>query len=681
VAASRPNGVSPAPRQQIHRYLQESMTRFGLSTTAYVLLICVWQSGVAAEPPDRVIRLPDGSVRVHPIPVPEELHNPWPSQWEEEFWRRANHAIRHFDTGGKGRYGNTFFENEKASYPKAMFDFLAGHRQTALKYLQEEDVQAGSWHKHTAGIDYYACFTLKGQMRKYFFLGQYLQPDYRRRMYEGAKAWTAADPLAQPHPVFGKGKGGVGWGPDVKGACVDVRSTDNLRAMRETSVYLMAEETGNEQTRLLYKQRIAEYVISLYQVGMSEWDSENYHTHTIAPYLNLYDFAKDPEVRRLAKAALDWLCAAGAVKYYRGGFGGPSMRDYGGGNVVFGSGASHMLALWFGDTVIDDPDPHYDDVHAITSSYRPPQAVVHLARKNFPRPVELLNTKPLYAHWRSAEDSRAPRFWETLYFGRTFQLGSLVSKGDESLLDMCRPMSLMALSSKRGVDYFVVNTNKPGEHALKRAGDQIGQYRNLLVWLRPARPAETFYFQWPRAATVQHRNDIVFIALEKTWLAIWPIHLEQLRPWPLEGKWAAHYRDEQFHAAATKGDTYAGFALLVGEQPADGSFEQFVAKVSTGSKLDLSNLAQAEATIASHDGHKLTVVHNAQNDLPTVHRNGQLCQWEKSFDIYKPLAADGPISLGWRTGTLRVSAGGQVFECTVTAEGKVSFSTGTNHRK
>ncbi len=645
---------------------------------AAAVCISLAQLAAAGEPADRVIRLPDGSVRVRPLPVPEELRNPWPAQWEEEFWRRANHAIRHFDTGGKGRYGNTFFENEKASYPKAMFDFLAGHRQPALKYLQEEDVQAGSWHKHTAGIDYYACFTLKGQMRKYFFFGQYLDPNYRRRMYDGAKAWTATDPLEQPHPVFGKGKGGAGWGPDVKGACVDVRSTDNLRAMRETSVYLMAEETGNEPTRLLYKQRLADYVISLYHVGMSEWDSENYHTHTIAPYLNLYDFAKDPEVKRLAKAALDWLCAAGAVKYYRGGFGGPSMRDYGSGNVVFGAGASHMLALWFGDTAVDDPEPHYDDVHAITSAYRPPQAVVHLARKNFARPVELLNTKPLYAHWRTAEDSRAPRFWETLYFGQTFQLGSLVSRGDESLLDMCRPMSLMAYNSRRGVDYFVASTNKPGEHALKRTGDQIGQYRNLLIWLRPARPAETFYFQWPQSAAVQKLDDITFVKLEKTWLAIWPIRLEPLNPWQAEGKLAERYHHESFCAAATTGHSYAGFALQVGEEPADGSFEQFAARVTAGSKLTLTKLDKGEVTLISHQGHKLTLVHNRQNDLPHLFRHDQDHQWEKNFDIYKPLDADGPICLGWRRGTLRVTAGGQMFQCTVTVEGKVSFGTQPN---
>ncbi|NEQ07646.1 MAG: hypothetical protein F6K37_17375 [Moorea sp. SIO4E2] len=33
-------------------------------------------------------------------------------------------------------------------------------------------------------------------------------------------------------------------------------------------------------------------------------------------------------MKQLAKAALDWMSAAAAVKYYRGGFGGPTKRDY-----------------------------------------------------------------------------------------------------------------------------------------------------------------------------------------------------------------------------------------------------------------------------------------------------------------------------------------------------------------
>ncbi|MFM7717323.1 MAG: hypothetical protein ACKO7A_32840, partial [Microcystis sp.] len=107
----------------------------------------------------------------------------------------------------------------------------------------------------------------------------------------------------------------------------------------ETSVYLMAEETGNEATRQLYKSKIKRYVSALYNIGMGEWDSEVYHGHTFAPYLNLYDFAQDTEVKQWAKMALDWLSMAASVKYYRGGWGGPVKRDYGDGHGVMRSHA------------------------------------------------------------------------------------------------------------------------------------------------------------------------------------------------------------------------------------------------------------------------------------------------------------------------------------------------------
>ena len=86
---------------------------------------------------------------------------------------------------------------------------------------------------------------------------------------------------------------------------VDIRSTENLFLMRNTSVYLMAEETGNEATRLKYKRILLDYAAALYRIGMGEWDSENYHGHSVAPLLNVYDFAKDPDVKLAAKASLD----------------------------------------------------------------------------------------------------------------------------------------------------------------------------------------------------------------------------------------------------------------------------------------------------------------------------------------------------------------------------------------
>jgi len=265
---------------------------------------------------------------VVPVPVPDEFKNPWPAEWEQQFQARGERVLKGMcakeKAGGLG--GRTYFESEKRAYGFLMAHMLAGDKAVATKELQKEDAQAKQWHAHTAGIDYYACFTLKHQIRKYFLFGDQFDPAYKKRMSDGAKAWTGKDPLRRPHPTFVKA--GDGWGPDVKNSWVDVRSTENLFLMRVTSVYLMAEETGNENTRKLYKDKILKYVAALYRVGMGEWDSENYHGHSVAPLLNLFDFAKDKEVKAAGKACLDYMCAVGAVKYYRGAFNGPTNRDY-----------------------------------------------------------------------------------------------------------------------------------------------------------------------------------------------------------------------------------------------------------------------------------------------------------------------------------------------------------------
>ena len=357
-----------------------------------------WLAGSPPASPEkmqeRVVRNEEGQIRVVPLPLAAQYQNPWTPELETEFWQRANDAIAKLS--GRKSYGNTKFENEKRSYPLAMADFMAGNRDRAMAFLQQEDDDAAE-NAHTLGIDLYPSFTLKGQMRKYFFFGQYLDPAYKQRMYEAARIWSEVDPLSRELPnqrqfYTGSKDGCSTW--------VDCRNTDNLRAMRETSVYLMAEETGNEATRQLYKQRLQRYVRTLYSIGMGEWDSENYHGHNITAYVNLYDFARDPEVRLLGKAALDWFYAAGALKYWRGGFGGPSKRDYSGGNQVWKAKATSELGLYFGDSPQPHPKPYHDLVHLISSSYRPPPAVVALARKQFSRPLELLNAKPTYEPWQ-----------------------------------------------------------------------------------------------------------------------------------------------------------------------------------------------------------------------------------------------------------------------------------------
>ena len=78
-------------------------------------------------------------------------------------------------------------------------------------------------------------------------------------------------------------------------------------------------------------------------------------------------------------------------------------------------------------------------------------------------------------------------------------------------------------------------------------------------------------------------------------------------------------------------------------------------------------------TLTGIDGRKLTVTHNAESDLPIVVRDGQKRDWDR-YDLYRSVGASSPMSLGWKKGTLRIEAGGHVFEQTVTPGGKVTFS-------
>ncbi|MBN3899560.1 MAG: hypothetical protein HWQ41_31125 [Nostoc sp. NOS(2021)] len=568
-----------------------------------------------------------------------------------EFQQRSQAAITQL--AGKN-YGNTAFENEKRSYPRAMIDFLAGHREKAIAFLQSEDADAQR-NAHTLGIDFYSGFTLKEQVRKYFYFGKYLDPNYRQRMKKAMAILTQKDPLTRTFPKPRKF-----WeqSTDNCNTWVDCRNTDNLKAMREVAVYLFAEETGNEETRKIYKERIHRNVRTLYQIGQGEWDSENYLGHAVTTYVNLYDFAQDKEVKSFAKSALDWFFTSGALKYWRGGFGGPSKRDYNQGNCVWCSLATHELGLYFGDSPLADPKPDSDEVHLFTSSYRPPLAVVALARKQFQKPVELLNSKPTYENWKPGGDN-APQFYETLYFGNSFQLGTLAqgSGGDWN------GFKLMAFNEKRGVDYFIVSTGTDSTKISTSSigGDNIAQYRNLVIWLND-KPKAPFQFFLPKSVKLETHNGVTFICYEKTWLALTPINLK------IEGinvtatqKIHSRYPNDQIMTAMGTGKTVTGFALEVGEQETYGSWEQFQQSIL---KKSLLNLKQVNREVVEYQGVFGQVKLQYQGlGLPKVWRNGRYHDWQKYFAVYQ--SADGnkiPIYLGWKEGKLRVEAGGYRFQ-------------------
>ncbi len=611
-------------------------------------------------------------------PVDAAYTNPWPADLEAAYQERAGHALKFWSTQKVG--GGTYGENEKQYYPAAMWAYLAGNKAVAMKAFVEADHQKQD-HDYTNGVDFFWCFTIKGQVRKYFYFGKQLRvidDAYLAQMKDGAAKWLAdGDPATTPHPVWGTGKGSTveNWQPEAKGHRVDRRNTDNLRAMRNVAVYLFAEEVGNEQVRAIYKQKLSDYAATLFHIGMSEWDSPNYHSHTISAYHNLYDFAQDPQVKLTAKATLDWLYAAGAVKYFHGGFAAPNARDYGG-TVAFSTNAVDAMWLYCGGTPQNNPGPDRDEVHHVTSSYRPPLAVVKLALKQFDKPVELFASKPPYRDW-SPKSAPQTEFFETTFIGNTFQMGSCTSEGTGGPWNV-NAFKVVIENSARGVDYLAVNTKNVLGQSFKHAGDQVAQHRDLAVWLRPRSQAERLVFQVPQTAKQTESDGVLFFQFEKTWVAIRPIGMKPAtdvdrtsidRTKPDQ---KSPYEAERFLALEPTGESYNGFAIEIGE---GGSFDAFVEAVKSKGKLDLSKLASGEATLSGRDGAtSVGISHNASNQLPQVFRNSAAHDWSRHVAVYQGVdGAPSPITQDRMGGTLTVRAGGKTFTGTYSADGRYTF--------
>ncbi|MFP4107216.1 MAG: hypothetical protein ACLFVU_14180, partial [Phycisphaerae bacterium] len=625
---------------------------------------------------DMVSKDDEGRIIAHPKPIDKKFKNPWPDKLEEEFRDRVSDLIEK-DAADGVQGGNTHFENEKRMYGHLMTEVLGGHAEEAMKRLQGEDAQAKSWHKKTEGIDYYACFTIKQQTRKYFYFGDLLRPEYRKRMYKGAKTWTEKDPHRRPHHSY-KGGGG-GWTPETKNSWVDVRGTENLWLMRVTSVYLFAEETGNKEVAGKYKDHILTYAKLLYRVGMGEWDSENYHGHSLAPLHNLYDFARDDEVKMAAKAALDWLYTAGAVKYYRGGFNGPTKRDYNHAQP-FGGSASAFMWTYFGDTAVQNPHVEGDAIHQITSNYRPPLAVMNLARKNFDRPAEIFACKGGYG-WATSGQTGKPQFFETQYFGKTFQMGSLAGGTRPGGNDV-NGWKVMAFSSERNVlDLQCAPTDSP-KHvgspqyngSVIKTANRVAQNRNIAIWL-----AEKGDSPWtwvlPKIVDVETQQGVTFLKGEKTWFAIHPINIsvpaadDKKTAAISEGK-KAKWKEHKALSAKGKGGDYCGFAIEIGEGQ---SYDAFKKSVLSKSKLDASSRAKGVVSFSAADGKTVKMAYAKKLDDYGVWRDGKKHKWsEHAKYLYTDAdeGADGLIYNKWMGGTLTVRAGGATFTCTVDDSGK-----------
>jgi hypothetical protein len=208
--------------------------------------------------------------------------------------------------------------------------------------------------------------------------------------------------------------------------------TENHVSMSRTSGYLFAQEAARiprlAEEAGRWQELLGEWIRAraqrIYHYGTGEWDSNPYTAYNLIGWLNLHDFAGDPEIRAAARAVLDYHAANMALKMTQGILGGPESR----GGTRYGplsrSATEYIAWIWFGPNELADreaffkPNEYIQAVHAATSGYRPPAVLSDLFHKEIPTPALYHNTKPEYLLTRRAESH------EVFHIGDSFTLGT-----------------------------------------------------------------------------------------------------------------------------------------------------------------------------------------------------------------------------------------------------------------
>ena len=82
------------------------------------------------------------------------------------------------------------------------------------------------------------------------------------------------------------------------------------------------------------------------------------------------------------------------------------------------------------------------------------------------------------------------------------------------------PFRVVFNRGQSGTNTLTINSGK--EFNQKRAGDQIGQYRNLVLWLQETKP-EPFHLMFAEGGEWKKKGDHWFMNGGDTWFAFIPL--------------------------------------------------------------------------------------------------------------------------------------------------------------
>ncbi len=201
--------------------------------------------------------------------------------------------------------------------------------------------------------------------------------------------------------------------------------TENHINMSRTSGYLFAQHAMEfpdefpeaKEKLAMMKEWLQSWSKQIYQTGTGEWNSSIYEVYNMVGWLNLFDFARDPQVKAIARAVLEAYSVEMALHNSWGITGGSEMRGTGV-NLDGSSATSYYYWLWFSEDIHPVNDYHgsgyIQAIHALTSLYRPHPAIMDFSRQKYTPGGSYCGSKPSY-NFETASFVKQTLFIDSLY--------------------------------------------------------------------------------------------------------------------------------------------------------------------------------------------------------------------------------------------------------------------------
>ncbi len=253
---------------------------------------------------------------------------------------------------------------------------------------------------------------------------------------------------------------------------------------------------------------IFDWIERTVSIGQLEFDSVNYHSLYYICMTTLYDFAKDPIMKRRAWMMMQLLIADWAPEYLKGNWIGAHSREKYDQvtHTILNSGVAIPFGyLYFGDSQYHPelPEPYYVGLAAV--QHFSPLAMLGNIATDRSRPYVHRETKaPRRGFGISTSDLP---IWKYSYVTKDFAMGS--SYGDITAVENHR-WDLTWVSEKDGATCFFINPSYSAKQLVKYFDAPEDQIVGLILRQRPYYKDPNKWVEGsPFEEVFQHENTII----------------------------------------------------------------------------------------------------------------------------------------------------------------------------